>query len=689
MDKTRAKERKLDSRGVKMTEKDATLGRWYKEFFENIHLFVKSGLTQEEAKKILEEFLVLSNATPKPRVMEIFSDPSKLEEVGVLTEMNPKPREFMLRFLDPIMKKFKVEGVENLDLLNPVLGKIPVTLISNHLSHLDAPAIFALLYGAGEQGRKIAERLVFIAGRLAFEPDFTRLGLYMFGTLLVCSKKDMSDNPSLSDIMTKINMRAFRQSQKLQNDGNIISIFPEGTRSRDGRLMPFVDTVYHYVANKIVLPISLEGTDKILPTSGFLFNQATGKLTIGKPVLVGDLSKKQMEHFPDNLEQIQFPGKGDKKQFLIDNLALLVGSNLNKHQHGTYRNLYKGDEIKQNILIQVPDKPKEEIVILGSSNMSVAVGTLLANKEVRVKIFHPNEEECKRSNEENRDIIHYPIYKLPPNMEFTADPSVCREATIFIQGTNPWQMDEVYPHIKDEIQKSNAPIVNVIKGFTGSNQGLILEDLQNIFGIDPSRLGVLSGANYPDQIMERKISGFEIATNHEDLQNRSLSLFNTGYIFSRPAVNPMDTKGVQLGGALKTVFALAMGLVEGYFKKNLGGNVDNTLFHISNRFFNEMVSVGTALGGKPETFQGLSGLTDFMLACFGSDTRDRKYGYDVANGTVPEKITNGFYGLKVLPNLIEIDPEKYPILSASYMTVIQKADFDKIAIQLQEKLQRF
>jgi glycerol-3-phosphate dehydrogenase/1-acyl-sn-glycerol-3-phosphate acyltransferase len=671
-----------------MTEKEATVGRWSKEFFENIHLFIKSGMTEADARKILEEFLYLSNLTPKPRVMEIFNDPSKLEEVGVLTEMNPKPREFMLRFLDPIMKKFTVEGAENLLGLDPVLGKIPVTLISNHLSHLDAPAIFALLYNSGPHGKKIAEKLIFIAGRLAFEPDFTRLGLYMFGTLLVCSKKDMSDNPSLSDIMTKINMRAFRQSQKLQSDGNIISIFPEGTRSRDGRLMPFVDTVYHYVANKIVLPISLEGTDKILPTSGFLFNQATGKLTIGKPVLVGELSKKQMEHFPSSMEQIQFPGKGDKKQFLIDNLALLVGSNLNKHQHGTYRNLYNGDITKENVLIQVPKKPREEIVILGSSNMSVAVGTVLANKDVRVTVFHPNPEECERSNEEQRDIVHYPIYKLPPNIEFSANPAVCDKATLFIQGSNPWQMEEVYPHIKERIQANKSPIINVIKGFTGSSQGLILEDLHSIFGIERERLAVVSGANYPDQIMERKISGFEIATQEGSLLTRLQSLLNTGYVFSRPAINSGDTRGVQLGGALKTVYAVSMGLVEGYFKKHLGGNVDNTLFHLSNRFFNEVVRIGVELGGQPETFQGLSGLTDFMLACFGSDTRDRKYGYDLAMGNTPEKITNGFYGLKVLPNLIQIDPDKYPILAATYKTVIQKEDFEKVASLLQEKLQR-
>lgn len=672
-----------------MTEKEATLGRWHKEFFENIHLFVKSGLTESEAKSILEEFLVLSQSTPKPKVMEIFQEPERLEEIGVYTDIRPEPRDFMLKFLDPIMKKFKVEGIENLKLLDGVIGKYPVTLISNHLSHLDAPAIFTLLYNAGPEGRKIAESLVFIAGRLAFEPDFTRLGLYMFGTLLVCSKKDMADNPSLSDVMTKINMRAFRNSQKLQSDGKVISIFPEGTRSRDGRLMPFVDTVYHYVANKVILPISLEGTEKILPIEGLLFNQAVGKLVIGKPVLVGELTKKEMLTFPSHIEQISFPGTGDKKQFIIDNLALLVGSNLNKHKHGTYRNLYKGDVRETNQLITVSKKPEEHVVIIGSSNMSVAFACVMANKNVKVTIYSPDSEMVKQSNEERRDVIHYPIYKLPPNIEFSDKPEVLESATLFIQGTNPWEFDSIYSKIRTYLQKNKSPMVNVIKGFTGSKKGLILEDLHELLLIERDRLAVVSGACYPDQIMERKISGFEISAFEDSLIPKLKELLTNNYVFTRTAINSRDTKGVQLGGALKTVYALAMGLVEGYFKRELGGNVDNTLFHLSNRFFNEMVSIGVLLGGDPTTFNGLSGMTDFMLACFGSDTRDRKYGYDLAYGTRPEKITNGFYGLKVLPNLIQLDEKRHPIVAAAYRTVIQNEDFDLIAEKLQMQLARF
>ena len=670
-----------------MTEKEATVGRWQKEFFENIHTYIASGLTEEESRKILEKFLYLSSITPMPPVMNTFKNPDDLEKVGVYTQGTLEARSFMIDFLNPIMKNFKVEGLENLETVEKLIGKFPITLISNHLSHLDAPGIFHLLYTASPLGKRIAEEIVFIAGRLAFEPDFTRLGLYMFGTLLVCSKKDMSDNPSLSDLMTKINMRAFRQSQKLQSEGKIISIFPEGTRSRDGRLMPFVDTVYHYVANKIVLPISLEGTDKILPTNGFVFNPALGKLVIGKPVIVGDLHSKNP--LPVELEQIRFPEVGDKKQFLIDNLALLVGSNLSKHKHGTYRNLYNGDKVGQNnLLISIPKQPEENVVVIGSSNMSVSIASILSNKNVLIHIFHPNAELCEQYNLERRDIEHYPIYKLPPNIVFTADPNIVKEATLFIQGTNPWEFDKVYPLILPELKANPSPIVNVIKGLTKSPGGLILRDLEEVFGISKDRLAVAYGASYPDQIMERKISGLEIAANNPDLIPKLVKLFTTGYIFSRPAINPTDTIGVQLGGALKNVYALSMGLVEGYFKDVLGGNVDNTLFHLSNRFFKEMVKIGVDLGGNETTFNGLSGLTDFMLACFGSDSRDRRYGYDLVGGNQQGRMSNGYHALKVLPNLISLSMEKYPILTSAYDVVINGKTIEQAIQQLEQRLSR-
>ncbi|MBX7060012.1 MAG: 1-acyl-sn-glycerol-3-phosphate acyltransferase, partial [Leptospirales bacterium] len=201
---------------------------WQREFFQNIEGFVKGGLEELKAKELLVKFLKLSSETPMPKVMDSFREDGALEKVGVYTMKSPPIRDFMVQFFDPLMRNFTVEGKENLSQIVPLLGKFPMVLIANHLSHFDTAAIYNLLYREGSEARRLADSLVFIAGRLAFEPDFTRLGLYMIDSLLVCSKKDMQDNPAMADLMTRINMRSFRQAQQLQKDGKVIAVFPEG-----------------------------------------------------------------------------------------------------------------------------------------------------------------------------------------------------------------------------------------------------------------------------------------------------------------------------------------------------------------------------------------------------------------------------------------------------------------------------
>ncbi|MCE9599273.1 MAG: 1-acyl-sn-glycerol-3-phosphate acyltransferase [Spirochaetia bacterium] len=678
---------------TEQTAKDhsgATHAPWQREFFRNIEGFMQVGMPEDKAKEILMTFLKLSGSTPMPQVMDSFRNPEVLEQVGVHTRQIGELRDFMATFLDPIMRNFAVEGLENLKLILPLLGKYPVTLISNHLSHLDAPAIYNLLYRQGGDARKLADSLVFIAGRLAFEPDFTRLGLYMFDTLLVCSKLDMTENPGLADLMTRINMRAFRQANQLQKDGKVIAIFPEGTRSRTGKLINFVDTVYHYVANKIIVPVSLAGTEEILPAQSFLFNAAKGKLVLGKPVLVGELTKSQMQTLPDSVQRLEIPDLGDKKQFVIDNLALLIGQNLHKHRHGTYRNLYKGDDVASNVLIQKTKAPTERVVVLGHSPYGTAAAAILANKNVSVTIYMDDAEKAQQFTEKALDIDHFPLFKLPPNITFTANPTEIESGTLFVQAARPWELDKIYSRAKLYLQKATGPIVNIVKGFTGSKYGLILEDLQHFYDLDPNRFVAIAGANYPEQVLERKLTGYEVAAHNKDLVEHICKLFSTGYVFTRPAIVSDDVRGVQLGGALKNIFALGIGLLDGYYEKNLGGNADNALFHVSNRIFQELKQIGSTLGGNPATFDGLSGMTDLMLACFGQDSRDRRYGHDFIYGTAkPDQKTAGLFGIRSLPNLIELAPDKYPVSSAVHAVLVQKKDYDMVLNEIVTKLRRF
>ncbi|MBX7059962.1 MAG: glycerol-3-phosphate acyltransferase, partial [Leptospirales bacterium] len=117
---------------------------------------------------------------------------------------------------------------------------------------------------------------------------------------------------------------------------------------------------------------------------------------------------------------------------------------------------------------------------------------------------------------------------------------------------------------------------------------------------------------------------------------------------------------------------------------------DNSLFHLSNRIFRELRAIGVRLGGMESTFDGLSGMTDLMLSCFGQDAHDRQYGHDFIYGrTKPESKSAGLFGLKYLPGLVHLSAEEYPIVWAIYQIVIGGASLDRLMMEMTYSLRRF
>ena len=308
-----------------------------KEFFKSSIVFERSGLAPIETQQLLSSYIEMLKHTKDLAVLDCFNDESALEKNGVYTPKNIEINSFMLKFLKPILKNFEVKGLENLSYITPLLGKFPLVLISNHTSHLDTVVIYYLLHSQGGVAAKLADSLVFIASRLALENFFIRLGILTVDTLFVCSRRDMEVYSDRSEFMNKINVRSFRKAQMLQKDFRTIAIYPEGTRSRNGKLGQFVDSSYHFMANKIVIPISLEGAGEILPTEEVVFHDAHGKITIGRPVLCGELDSKIKQEVPDFVEHVKLPENTENvRRFWIDQLAKRVAGNLSPDLRGYY-----------------------------------------------------------------------------------------------------------------------------------------------------------------------------------------------------------------------------------------------------------------------------------------------------------------------------------------------------------------
>ncbi len=366
-----------------------------------------------------------------------------------------------------------------------------------------------------------------------------------------------------------------------------------------------------------------------------------------------------MADLPASVMHVSVPKETNKKRFVIDNLAVLVGSNLHRHRHGAYRNLYLSeisDPAQANVLIQKPDEPVERVVVLGHTQRGTAVSSILANKKVDIKIYTPDAQAVADCNEAQQDSRHYPLFKLPPNMTFTSDPADIERATLLIQAVAAVELDKFYEPVAGRLRASNAPVVNIVKGFT-QEPGLISDFFIRRLGLEPERMVALAGANYPDQIMERKLTGFELAAQNPELVNHLTMLFSTGYVFTRPAMNPSDVRGVMLGGALKNIYALGMGV---------------------------------ELGGEESTFQGLSGMTDLMLSCFGQNSPDRQLGHDFVYGRdISQEESPGYTSLQMLPRLVDLTVENYPVAASIYAVVIQGADVNKTLDGVAYMLRRY
>ncbi|NIP60633.1 MAG: NAD(P)H-dependent glycerol-3-phosphate dehydrogenase [Gemmatimonadetes bacterium] len=268
--------------------------------------------------------------------------------------------------------------------------------------------------------------------------------------------------------------------------------------------------------------------------------------------------------------------------------------------------------------------------VVGAGAWGTTLAALLAKKGHRVVLwaYEPEVVEEIATGSQNRTYL--PGVSLPDDLRVTNGmEEAVGEAEIVVSVTPSQHVASVMARAAEHIPDETL-VVSASKGVEISTLRRMDEVLADLLSeVQMEGFSVLSGPSFAVEVAREMPTAVAVASASEEARRRIQSLFQTRYF--RVYTNP-DVVGVELGGALKNVIALAAGVVAGL------GFGHNTRAALITRGLAEMRRLGQAMGARPTTFAGLAGMGDLVLTCTGDLSRNRTVGYRLGSGETLEEI---------------------------------------------------
>ncbi len=267
------------------------------------------------------------------------------------------------------------------------------------------------------------------------------------------------------------------------------------------------------------------------------------------------------------------------------------------------------------------------IAVIGAGSWGTAIGAWLARNGHSVRIWDIDTSVIDDINKNKCNNRYLPDAPLPDNIVgcHTLEQAMeqCQAAALAVPSrVFHTAIDQLSSHL-DIMDKSAQPIVMWgTKGFAPKTGELLSTVAERALG-DRAVTAVLSGPSFAYGVVRGQPAGFDLASKCEDQLEKIANIFRNEVTL---VYTTADIVGVQVGGATKNVVAIAAGIGDGL---NLGLNAHCLLV---TRGLAEMNRLNVALGGKPETLMGLSGLGDLVLTCSGDLSRNRRFGLGLGHG---------------------------------------------------------
>jgi glycerol-3-phosphate dehydrogenase (NAD(P)+) len=267
--------------------------------------------------------------------------------------------------------------------------------------------------------------------------------------------------------------------------------------------------------------------------------------------------------------------------------------------------------------------------VMGAGSWGTTFAQVLCDAGNEVTLWCRRPEVAEQVNHSHQNVDRLPGIELTPQLTATADAEQALSAAEVIVLAVPAQTLRVNLTSWLDLLPARAVLVSLMKGVELGTGERMSEVIAQVTDAPPARIGVVTGPNLAREIAVRQYAATVVACQDDDAACLLQQACHAPYF--RPYTNP-DVIGCELGGAVKNVIALAVGIAAGM------GLGDNTKAMLITRGLAEIARLGAALGADQHTFAGLAGMGDLVATCSSPLSRNRTFGEKLGQGMPMEQV---------------------------------------------------
>ena len=316
--------------------------------------------------------------------------------------------------------------------------------------------------------------------------------------------------------------------------------------------------------------------------------------------------------------------------------------------------------------------------MIGAGNFGTVLANILAENGCRVKLWLRDEAQLQEMLEKRENVRYLPGHKLAAGVEPTSSlADASDDAVLFLLTVPSTSFREVARSVAPHVQ-AGAYVVSGTKGVEATNFSLMSQILSE--EIEQGIVGVLSGPNLAEEIADGLFAGTVIASKDNDLISTvQRYLQNTRF----RVYGNNDIYGVELGGALKNIYAIICGMATTI---DVG---QNALAMVITRSLAEMNRFAQSMGANAMTFLGLSGVGDLLATCTSTHSRNFRLGAYVATGLTVDQAQDKLGKLAEGVNTIQVVYAKkqelgvyMPLVDGVYRVLFEQASIPNVISEL-------